>query len=42
MNSVLERFCRALVALDWNIFAKDADKWITVHPNGSQGKGSDG
>ena len=39
MNSVLERFCRALVALDWNIFAKDADKWITVHPNGSQGKG---
>ena len=39
MNAVLERFCRKLVALDWNIFAMDADKWITVHPNGSQGKG---
>lgn len=39
MNAVLERFCRKLVALDWNIFAMDADKWITVHPNGSEGKG---
>jgi len=39
MNAVLERFCRKLVVLDWNIFAMDADKWITVHPNGSEGKG---
>ena len=39
MNAVLERFCRKLVALDWNIFAMDADRWITVHPNGEQGKG---
>ena len=39
MNAVLERFCRKLVALDWNIFAMDADKWITVHPNGAEGKG---
>ena len=39
MNATLERFCRKLVALDWNIFAMDADRWITVHPNGAQGKG---
>ena len=39
MNAVLEHFCRKLAALDWNVFAMDADKWITVHPNGSQGKG---
>lgn len=39
MNAVLEHFCRKMVALDWDIFAMDADKWITVHPNGSQGKG---
>ena len=38
---ILDKFCKRLVALDYDIFgiAKDEAKWITVHPNGPDNKG---
>lgn len=44
MNSVLQKFCSKLASMGINIFAQDeaamdADRWITVHPNGPENKG---
>ena len=44
-RNVLKGFCKRLVALDMDIFglkkkpAMDADKWITVKPNGKENTG---
>ena len=45
-QSVLNEFCKRLVALDMDVFglrnqAQDADQWITVHPGG-KGPKTDG